>query len=423
MALESATDIGDLVPANPDGDDRIKDGDNHIRLMKQVLLNSVADTGDLLINFPNRTDAVASTNLAVGKFVRTGGKVTPGDGQGGYYEVVTAGTGTPDDLNFIDLVGSVGQLKLIIADAVATVGYQRVIATGGQTLVSGLDAFSIGQNAIAVFRNGIRQVTPTDYVETSTTSLTFQDALLNGDKVDIYTTTTVVGSFSAEDVVFVPSGDLASTDVQAALEELDTEKSAVGHTHNFLAPANNLSDVNDAATSFENIKQAATTTSAGVVEKATQSEVDAGSDNDLYVTPSTLANFSGLGGGGGETSDMAYTAGSVTISSSSTDLQTNSYTSAGGILKIEGSIIFDYLENNSYTISQPKLLLYRDATLVAKAVFTERAMNVSNGEELLSAVFFDQPAAGSYTYRIRADVGGDFYTKDAKQRGLSILEG
>lgn len=35
----------------------------------------------------------------------------------------------------------------------------------------------------------------------------------------------------AEDVVFTPAGNIAATDVQAAIEELDTEKSGTGHAH------------------------------------------------------------------------------------------------------------------------------------------------------------------------------------------------
>lgn len=51
---------------------------------------------------------------------------------------------------------------------------------------------------------------------------------------------------------------------------------------------NNLSDVGDALTSFNNIKQNATDTLTGVVELAIQSEVNAGTDTTRVVTPDTL---------------------------------------------------------------------------------------------------------------------------------------
>lgn len=49
--------------------------------------------------------------------------------------------------------------------------------------------------------------------------------------------------------------------------------------------ANNLSDVSDASTSFNNIKQSATTSVTGVVELATTSETTTGTDTVRAVTP------------------------------------------------------------------------------------------------------------------------------------------
>jgi len=57
----------------------------------------------------------------------------------------------------------------------------------------------------------------------------------------------------------------------------------------FLLRANNLSDVASAVTSFTNIKQDATETATGVVERATQTEVNTGTDTTRYVSPATLS--------------------------------------------------------------------------------------------------------------------------------------
>lgn len=62
-------------------------------------------------------------------------------------------------------------------------------------------------------------------------------------------------------------------------------------TDDALLGANNLSDVDSALTSFNNIKQVASTTYNGVVELATQAEVDAGTDTTTAVTPATLAGM------------------------------------------------------------------------------------------------------------------------------------
>lgn len=55
-----------------------------------------------------------------------------------------------------------------------------------------------------------------------------------------------------------------------------------------LISANNLSDVASAATSFANIKQDATDTATGVIEIATQLEVDTGTDTVRAITPKTF---------------------------------------------------------------------------------------------------------------------------------------
>jgi hypothetical protein len=60
-----------------------------------------------------------------------------------------------------------------------------------------------------------------------------------------------------------------------------------------LASANNLSDVASAATSFGNIKQAATASATGVVELATDAETNTGSSTTLAITPANLTAWTG----------------------------------------------------------------------------------------------------------------------------------
>lgn len=55
---------------------------------------------------------------------------------------------------------------------------------------------------------------------------------------------------------------------------------------------NNLSDVADASTAFNNIKQAATESASGVLEIATNAEVATGSDAVRAITPAGLASIS-----------------------------------------------------------------------------------------------------------------------------------
>lgn len=95
-------------------------------------------------------------------------------------------------------------------------------------------------------------------------------------------------------LVDVGSGDVSATVsytvlITATAMQLLGSFSASGGD---MLAANNLSDVISALTSFNNIKQAATTSATGVVELALTSEVDTGSDNTRAITPLALKDSS-----------------------------------------------------------------------------------------------------------------------------------
>ena len=89
---------------------------------------------------------------------------------------------------------------------------------------------------------------------------------------DIYVDTTA-------DISYVATGVASSADWDQA----------TGAGGGDLLAANNLGDVASAATSFTNIKQAASTTATGVAELATITEVNTGTDAARVVTPAGLA--------------------------------------------------------------------------------------------------------------------------------------
>ena len=63
MGLESATFISDLVPTNPTGLDPRSEGDDHLRLIKEVLQNTFTGTGEgaaAVGYLPTGTGAVAT---------------------------------------------------------------------------------------------------------------------------------------------------------------------------------------------------------------------------------------------------------------------------------------------------------------------------------------------------------------------------
>ena len=88
----------------------------------------------------------------------------------------------------------------------------------------------------------------------------------------------------------------------------------------------------------------ATATSEGIVELATQAEVDAGTDTARVVTPDTLANYAGLGAGGGsfrmsntDGHDFRSTATWTTIDDGTTPAWTWDV-SNGGVYQLEAWI-------------------------------------------------------------------------------------
>lgn len=78
MGLESATFINQLVTSNPTGSDGKSQGDDHLRLIKQVLQNS----------FPNITGAVTMTQAQLNTLGQPGVLAQPG--------MVTMWWGSPD---------------------------------------------------------------------------------------------------------------------------------------------------------------------------------------------------------------------------------------------------------------------------------------------------------------------------------------
>ena len=65
MALESATYVSGLVQANPPGTDAISQGDDHIRLIKKVLLNSFPNADAALNAIHTKATAPSSTSAGL----------------------------------------------------------------------------------------------------------------------------------------------------------------------------------------------------------------------------------------------------------------------------------------------------------------------------------------------------------------------
>jgi hypothetical protein len=83
---------------------------------------------------------------------------------------------------------------------------QTITATAGQTLFAlGYD-YVTGTNAMAVYKNGSRLITGTDFTETSSTSVTLTMAAIAGDEYTFIGGQDVSSSFSGTNVSFIQSG-------------------------------------------------------------------------------------------------------------------------------------------------------------------------------------------------------------------------
>lgn len=94
---------------------------------------------------------------------------------------------------------------------------------------------------------------------------------------------TVTTGAAGTDVIVTNVGDATDAILDITIPRGNTGASGAG-TGDMVA-ASNLSDVVSAATSFANIKQAATESATGVVELATTAEANTGTDTTRAVTP------------------------------------------------------------------------------------------------------------------------------------------
>lgn len=99
-----------------------------------------------------------------------------------------------------------------------------VTATDGQTVVT-TPSYTQNTNTIQVYVNGLKVISGTDFIETSSTSITFSSGLTLGDEVEIVIVQSVsIGTTVASNVSYTPTGTIEASNVQDALSELSSEK-------------------------------------------------------------------------------------------------------------------------------------------------------------------------------------------------------
>jgi hypothetical protein len=129
----------------------------------------------------------------------------------------------------VECIG-IGVFKYLNANVVREV----YTATAGQTVFNLTNAYTPGINNISVFMNGSKLVKTNDYLETNPTVITLTAgaaAQLNDELVfEIAQINTTGETVAAGNVPYVPTGTLGSTNVQAALTELDADVTALSNS-------------------------------------------------------------------------------------------------------------------------------------------------------------------------------------------------
>ena len=97
-------------------------------------------------------------------------------------------------------------------------------AAGGETVIAVGITYSMGSNALSVFKNGLRQDIGNDFTETSVTSVTFASALSADDVISFYVNQNagqlILGTVTSDLVTYTPAGSGAQpTTVQTKLRE------------------------------------------------------------------------------------------------------------------------------------------------------------------------------------------------------------
>ena len=122
--------------------------------------------------------------------------------------------------------GSAWQVAAGAIQASVSIIREVQTATASQTVFTLTNTYKVGTNTLMVYRNGSRLLN-SEYTETNANTVTLASASNAGDKVLFEIGVVSAGTTtSAGLITFNPVGNIAATNVQEAIAELETEKQA-----------------------------------------------------------------------------------------------------------------------------------------------------------------------------------------------------
>lgn len=226
-----------------------------------------------------------------------------------------------------------------------------------------------------------------------------------------------VGAHAASAISFTPTGNIASTDVQAAIAELDTEKAASGHTHSATAitftPIGNILSTNVSAALAEldsdltaainllaaymplaggtmtgviNMTGAAINYAKTTVASATTPDIWTGTGNFIdYTGANNAAGFAAAPQPGA--SRTLICAGAPTFTAGANMLIEG--VASGGVLTMAANQLLDVV---AITTTQFKLIP-RSSQLKIKVVTFTRDISLASGTQAVTGVGFTPKGA------------------------------
>jgi hypothetical protein len=138
-------------------------------------------------------------------------------GEANGYVLKTSGRGTYFWSSETGASGTQGQTVSTVRSTITATANQTVFTTA---------EYVVGAGQLRVYIDGVRQF-PSEYTETSTTSFTLTSGVPVDTKVFIEIDAFVGQAITASNVVNAPAGNIISTTVQNAINELDQEKAPI----------------------------------------------------------------------------------------------------------------------------------------------------------------------------------------------------
>lgn len=238
---------------------------------------------------PEGTSVLSTGETGGVKFLREDGDGTcswqvpagSGDMTKAVYDPTAVNGDAFDMANMVEAANA----KVLTSAERTTISNQSGTNTGDQTSIVGITGTK-AQFDTAVTDGNIQYVGD---APTAHTIASHSDTTATGAELETLTDGSTADSLHAHEGTAIKStGELGGTKFLREDGDGTCSWQTIAGGGDLLA-ANNLSDVASAATSFSNIKQAASTTATGVVEIATAAEVDTGTDNVRAISPLALA--------------------------------------------------------------------------------------------------------------------------------------